>query len=156
MHQFVIAIMFASGLHCLATLALMSWAICIWRTGYVIHSPFVQLFACWQAWTCLSWQLEHDIRWAGQLEHGTLSWPTWTWYVELANLNMVRWAGQLEYGTLSWPTWTWYVELASLNMVRWAGQLEQCCWQACSCMLEQTVHDLLNEQTWTTLLEPSR
>ena len=45
------------------------------------------------------------------------------------------WAGQLEHG--------------------WAGQLEQCCWQACSCMLEQTVRGLMNEQTWTTLLEPS-
>ena len=36
----------------------------------------------------------------------------------------------------------------------WAGQLELCC-QACSCMLKQTVRGLTNEQTWTTLLEPS-
>ena len=38
----------------------------------------------------------------------------------------------------------------------WAGQLEHGCWQACSCMLEQTDHGLMNKQTWTTLLEPSR
>ena len=37
----------------------------------------------------------------------------------------------------------------------WAGQLERGCWQASSCMMKQTVHDLINRQTWTTLLEPS-
>ena len=41
-------------------------------------------------------------------------------------------------------------ELASLNSVvdklehGWAGQVEQCCWQACSCMSEQTIHGLMN------------
>ena len=29
----------------------------------------------------------------------------------------------------------------------WAGQLEHGCWQACSCMLEQTVHWWLDERT---------
>ena len=41
------------------------------------------------------------------------------------------------------------VELVSLNMV--VDRLEH----GCSCMLEQTVHRLMNEQTSTTLLEPS-
>ena len=114
-----------------------------------------------------------------------LSWPAWTVLltgfnmVELASLNSVvnrlehGWAGQLERGCwqawiwLSWPAWTVLltglnmVELASLNVVidrlehGWAGQLEQCCWKACSWMLEQTVHGLMNEQTWTALLQPS-
>ena len=34
----------------------------------------------------------------------------------------------------------------------WAGHLGHGCWQACSCMLEQTVHGLMNKQTWTMLL----
>ena len=34
-----------------------------------------------------------------------------------------------------WQAWTW----SSLNMVQLV-QLEHGCWQACSCMLEQTVH----------------
>ena len=37
----------------------------------------------------------------------------------------------------------------------WAGQLEHGCWQVFLCMLEQAVHDLMNKQTWTMLLEPS-
>ena len=37
----------------------------------------------------------------------------------------------------------------------WPGHFEQCCWQACSCMLEQSVHGLMNEQTWTGMLESS-
>ena len=47
--------------------------------------------------------------------------------VQLASLNMV--------------------ELASLNMVDLASLIQHGCCQACSCMLEQTVHGLMNEQT---------
>ena len=98
----------------------------------------------------------------------TLSWPAWTWYVELANLNMVRRAGQLEHGTLSWPAWTWYVELASLNsvvdrlvhacwnrlfMTCWTNRLEQRCWNhhdkstaRCSSMIEDVVREWWNNK----------
>ena len=135
-----------------------------------------------------------------RLEHCRLSWPNWT-LVELANLN-IGWAGQLEHGRvgqlehgwagqlehwLSWPAWTWLswptwtlVELANLNIGwagqlehDWAGQLEHGCWQACSCMLEQTIHcwnhhdkstamfmhdktccqGMMKEQDWTAMLQ---
>ena len=86
-----------------------------------------------------------------RLEHCRLSWPNWT-LVELANLN-IGWAGQLEHD--------------------WAGQLEHGCWQACSCMLEQTIHcwnhhdkstamfmhdktccqGMMKEQDWTAMLQ---
>ena len=72
-------------------------------------------------------RLEHG--WIGQFEHG--------WAGQLEH----SWVGQLEHG------WTDQLEHG------WAGQLEHDCWQACSCMLKQTVHGLMNEQTWTTLLE---
>ena len=82
-----------------------------------------------------------------------LSWPAWT-LVELASLN-AGWAGQLE-PWLSWPAWTLVelqVELASLNTHSLHCRAVQ---QDCSCMLKQTVHGLMNEQTWIlTLLEPS-
>ena len=121
--------------------------------------------------------------WANQLEHGCwqtwtwLNWPGWTWL--LTGLNMVvdrlehGWTGQLEHAWLF--TGLNMVELASLNMFDtlehgWADQLEHGCSQALTWLswpawtwlftglfmhVEQTVHGLMNEQAWTTLLEPS-
>ena len=66
--------------------------------------------------------------------------------VDMTGLNTV----------LSWPAWTLVelqVELASLNTHSLHCRAVQ---QDCSCMLKQTVHGLMNEQTWIlTLLEPS-
>ena len=48
------------------------------------------------------------------------------------------------------------VEIIWNHCQAWHGwavcQLEQCSWQACSCMLEQTVHGLMNGHSWTTRL----
>ena len=71
--------------------------------------------------------------------------------------------GWLDIYSLLLAFWLGYINTHSLFLPvgrlehGWAGQLEQCCWQgcSCSCTLEQTVHVLMNEQTWTTLLEPS-
>ena len=87
--------------------------------------------------------------------------PIWVWYC--THIVFACWQAWTWW--LSWPARTWFltglnmVELASLNSSAgqlkygWASQLEHGCWQACSCMLEQTVHGLMNEQTWMSRLE---
>ena len=93
----------------------------------------------------------------------------WTTHVKAHSLFLP--VDRLEHCRLSWPNWT-LVELANLN-IGWAGQLEHGCWQACSCMLEQTIHcwnhhdkstamfmhdktccqGMMKEQDWTAMLQ---
>ena len=90
----------------------------------------------------------------------------------LLGLGWVELLGKLNFSLLSvvgirsngWDTLKWNIPTLKPHCLflpvdrlehGWAGQLEHGCWQAFPRMLEQTVHGLLNEQTWTTLLEPS-